>query len=307
MEHNQDPQDVLWRAVRKLSELLGEIMPSIVVVQGDTTTALAASLASYYMHVPVAHVEAGLRTYDHESPFPEEGNRQLIDRLARWCFVPTETSRDNLLGERIPSDRIFVTGNTVIDALLWAQTRSGYECPPNTLLVTLHRRESFGQPLLDIVRGVCDFLDEHDDARVLWPVHPNPNVRSILPSLNRRVERVNVVEPLNYIDFAGALRTCRCVLTDSGGVQEEAPSLGKIVLVAREKTERPEGVALARNRLVGRERGTVAAGLEAAWREQPYQGELPAPNPFGDGRSAERIATVLAEAVSQAEPNGRTA
>lgn len=293
MSPGQSPNQVLTRVVERLAPFLEVERPSAVLVQGDTTTVLAASIAAYHLRVPIGHVEAGLRTYDHDNPFPEEANRQLADRLARWCFAPTESARENLLREGIDAARVVVTGNTVIDALLWAAGRSSYRCADDTLLVTLHRRESFGEALMQVLAGVRSFLEAEPAARVLWPVHPNPNVIRAAEEAFEGMTRAQCVEPLDYLSFAGALATCRAILTDSGGLQEEGPSLGKRVLVARETTERPEALASGQNRLVGRSSARVLEELERVWAEAPYDGPLPAPSPFGDGRSAERIVAIL--------------
>ena len=289
MVPHQTPSGVTALVLERLPRLLDEIRPDVLLVQGDTTTAFAAALAAYYQRIPVGHVEAGLRTYDHEHPFPEEANRQLVDRLATWCFAPTTLSRDNLLAERIAPERVLVTGNTAVDALLWALSKSTARCPADTILITLHRRESFGEPLREIALALRDFLEATPAARALWPLHPNPNVARVFDELLGDCPRLTRVPPMEYVDFTGVLGSCRFVLTDSGGLQEEAPSLGKIVLIARETTERPEALAFGRSRLAGRTRKGVAEALAAAWREPPYAGPLPAENPYGDGRAAERI------------------
>jgi len=295
MTEGQSPNQVAARVLERLPPLLEELGPDVLLVQGDTTTALAAALAAYHLGLPVGHVEAGLRTYDHAHPFPEEGNRQLVDRLCRWCFAPTEAARANLLAERIDPAAVHVTGNTAVDAVLWALERAGRsEERDPYLLVTLHRRESFGDPLKALIGAVADFLAAEPEAMALWPVHPNPNVSRAVEEAFAGSDRVRLTAPLGYLDFARALAGCRLVLTDSGGVQEEGPSLGKTVLVARETTERPEALAEGKNRLVGRDRGAVARALAEAWREEPYRGPLPAPNPYGDGRAGERIAEILA-------------
>ncbi len=300
MTPGQSVNQVLTRVIDRIGPLFERMKPGAVLVQGDTTTVLAASLAAYHLRIPIGHVEAGLRTYDHDHPFPEEANRQLVDRLARFCFAPTESARQNLLSERIAEERIFVTGNTVIDALLFAAGRSRYACAPGTVLLTLHRRESFGEHLENILLGVRDFLEQVDEARVLWPVHPNPHVMGAARAVLSEHARVALCEPLDYLDLAGALASCRLVLTDSGGLQEEGPSLGKIVLVARETTERPEGLSQGRNRLVGRTRRGVERALIDAFSEAPYTGPIPAPSPFGDGRAGERIAEILERSLKTA-------
>lgn len=295
MRHGQQPNGVAARVLDRLPALLGEVAPIAVLVQGDTTTVLASALAAYHLDIPVGHVEAGLRTYDHRHPFPEEANRQLVDRICRWCFAPTTAARDNLLSERIPDDAIHVTGNTAVDSLLWMSRRIGHlqSGKPVDLLVTLHRRESFGEPLRQVLSGVRDFLEETPQATALWPVHPNPNVRGVAEELFGDFPRLRRVEPMDYAYFIAALVGCRMVLTDSGGIQEEAPSLGKTVLVAREATERPEGLTEGRNRLIGRQRKGVRAALTEAWREDPYRGPVPAPNPYGDGQAGRRIAELI--------------
>ena len=293
MAPGQTLNDISARVLRRLPPLLERIEPDALLVQGDTTTVLTAGLAAYHMNVSVGHVEAGLRTYDHRHPFPEEANRQLVDRLCRWCFAPTEAARQNLLAENVDPAAVHVTGNTAVDSLLWMLADREPADMDSTILVTLHRRESFGEPLANILRGIRDFLEATPDASALWPVHPNPNVRRASEEALRGFERIRLVPPLDYAAFASALAGCRLVITDSGGIQEEAPSLGKTVLVARETTERPEALAEGRNRLVGRTREGVLHALHEAWREKPYEGPLPAPSPYGDGRAGERIADIL--------------
>jgi UDP-N-acetylglucosamine 2-epimerase (non-hydrolysing) len=294
MIEGQTLNQIAARVLERLPPLLEQLRPAALLVQGDTTTTLASALCAYHLEIPVGHVEAGLRTWDHRHPFPEEANRQLADRLCRWCFAPTEGARQNLLVERIDPAAIHVTGNTAVDSLLWMLAREGSSRPAEPfLLVTLHRRESFGEPLRALAGAVRDFLETAPEAGVLWPVHPNPNVGRVVEDLLSSVERVRLVPPMGYAEFARALAGCRLVLTDSGGIQEEGPSLGKIVLVARETTERPEALEGGRNRLVGRSREGVARALAEAWQEEPYAGSLPAPNPYGDGRAGERIAEIL--------------
>ncbi len=293
MVPHQTLNGVASRVLERLPPLLDRLRPDVLLVQGDTTTAFAAALAAYHLRIPVGHVEAGLRTYDHDHPFPEEANRQLLDRVATWCFAPTALARENLLAERIAPERVLVTGNTAVDSLLWAVGRSTARCPEGTVLVTLHRRESFGEPLRDIALGLRDFLEQTPAARALWPVHPNPNVARVFDELLAGCPRLERAAPMEYVAFTGVLAGCRLVLTDSGGVQEEAPSLGKTVLVARETTERPEALAGGRNRIAGRSREGIRDALAAAWREPPYDGPIPAPNPYGDGRAAERIVEAI--------------
>ncbi len=294
MAEGQSPNDVIARVADRLPPLLERLAPAAVLVQGDTTTVLAAALAAFHLGIPVGHVEAGLRTYDLANPFPEEANRQLTDRLARWCFAPTARAADNLRREGIPAERISITGNTAVDALLWmleARRLSPADARPE-LLITLHRRESFGGALREILLGVRDFLGATPDATALWPVHPNPAVRRTAAEVFAGDPRVRLLEPLPFDEFAALLARARVVLTDSGGIQEEAPSLGKAVLVARDATERPEGLE-AGNRLIGRRREDVRAALAEAWAAAAAPERWPAPNPFGDGRAGERIVAIL--------------
>lgn len=307
MTAGQSPNDVVEKVMARLPAAIERLAPAVVLVQGDTTTVLAAALVAYHLSVPVAHVEAGLRTWDEANPFPEEMNRQLVDRLSRWCFAPTDGSRDNLLREAIPPERIHVTGNTAVDAILWAFARSQRRLPADHLLVTLHRRESFGECLREILAGIRTFLDEVADAEAIWPVHPNPSVRRAAEEIAGDCDRFHLEAPVDYLDFAGMLGSCRLVITDSGGIQEEAPSLGCRALVARETTERPEGVEAGINRIVGRTRQSVRDGLVEAWRLGRREGPLPHPSPYGDGRASERIADILESAcaggaVTSADP-----
>ncbi|MFL6289772.1 MAG: non-hydrolyzing UDP-N-acetylglucosamine 2-epimerase [Thermoanaerobaculia bacterium] len=300
MTEGQSLSQIAARVLERLPPLLETLRPVALLVQGDTTTTLASALCAYHLQIPVGHVEAGLRTFDHRNPFPEEANRQLVDRLCRWCFAPTEAARENLLAERIDPAAVHVTGNTAVDSLLWMLEKGGGP-RESGLLVTLHRRESFGEPLRELAGAVRDFLERTPGATALWPVHPNPNVACVAEELLAGVERVQLVPPMRYDEVVRALAGCRIVLTDSGGIQEEGPSLGKIVLVARETTERPEALKGGRNRLVGREREKVARALAEAWSEEPYAGPLPAPNPYGDGRAGERVAEILERDLAAGE------
>ena len=305
MSPGQSPVEVLSRILHALPPVLTSLAPAAVLVQGDTSTVLGATLAAWHMGIPVGHVEAGLRTHDLENPFPEEGNRQLVDRLARWLFAPTPLAAANLVTEGLAPRWIHVTGNTAVDEILRAAGQSSTPLPPGTVLITLHRRESFGEPLEHILAGLVDFLRTTPDAKVLWPVHPNPRVQEAARSLDPAVaQRIKLCEPMGYRAFAGCLRNARLVLTDSGGVQEEAPTFGVRVLVARDVTERPEGVEAGVNRLVGRSRPGVARALLEAWQEPAWSGPIPAPNPYGDGRAGERIAEILERELCGGEGGG---
>ena len=300
MKDGQSLNSLSGQILEQLPHVLDSVDPTAVLVQGDTTTAMSAGLAAFHRQTPVGHVEAGLRTGDLASPFPEEGNRLIIDRISEWCFAPTEGAAANLRAEGISEARITVTGNTGIDSLLWMlaqdQERALLDDLPNDFaLLTLHRRESFGQPLKAIVQGVCDFLSRTPEASIVWPLHPNPNVRAALEASQATSvnHRIHTIVPPAYDVFCQLLGRCRLVLSDSGGVQEECPSLGKRVLVARDTTERPEAVESAHNLLVGRERSTIARTLTQTWQERPYDGPVPAQNPYGDGQASQRIVDVL--------------
>jgi len=294
MSPGQTPNDVLSRVLTRLAPVLEERKPDAILVQGDTTTTLAAALCAYHLRIPVGHVEAGLRTYDHNNPFPEEGNRQMVSRIATWSFAPTTASQQNLLQEKIEPGRIHVTGNTAVDALVHILRKD--QPPPlagRYILMTLHRRESFGEPLQDILLGVRDFLEAVPEAQLVWPVHPNPAVMKTADEVMHGLPRVRRVEPVPYDTFANFLRHAAFVITDSGGIQEEGPSLGKTVLIARDATERPEALASGQNRLMGRQRKDITAAMHQAWREPAYVGPIPAPSPYGDGQSAKRIVELV--------------
>jgi len=296
MTPDQTPNAVASRILDRMPAVLADLQPAAVLVQGDTTSAMATALTAYHLRIPVGHVEAGLRTYDDDNPFPEEANRQLIARVARWSFAPTELARRQLLTEHVDPGRVFVTGNTAVDSLLWMiARRPAAPARKPYLLLTLHRRESFGDPLRGILGAVADLLAQVPEAEVLWPVHPNPHVMSLATECLGDHPRVALCPPLSYDAFATALADARAVLSDSGGVQEEAPSLGKKVLIARDTTERPEAIASGHNRLVGRDRARIREALLAAWQAPPYTGPLPAANPYGDGHAGARIAAILAD------------
>jgi UDP-N-acetylglucosamine 2-epimerase (non-hydrolysing) len=292
--------------VESLGETFREEQPDAVLVQGDTTSAFCGALAAFYESIPVGHVEAGLRTGDLRSPFPEEANRRLVGTLARWHFCPTPASRRNLLAEGVPAQRIFVTGNTVIDALLWARGRAGGQVPlktrPRRILLTLHRRENQGETMRGLAMAIRD-LAARGDVDVVFPVHLNPAVREVVMPLLSEVEGVHLCEPLGYFAFVDALDSADLVLTDSGGLQEEAPSLGKPVLVLRGTTERPEAVSAGVARLVGTDRGAVyRAACELLDSPDIYRAMACAANPFGDGHAAERIVAELAGLVPAVGP-----
>jgi UDP-N-acetylglucosamine 2-epimerase (non-hydrolysing) len=297
MRAQQSPLSLTAEILSALPDHLVAQGASSVLVQGDTATAFAAAFVGYQLGLPVGHIEAGLRTGDHANPFPEEGNRKLIGQIARHHFAPTDLAADNLRREGIDRGAIHVVGNTAIDSLLHELASSGGPSAAGAVepfvLVTLHRRESFGRPLEDLVRALDRFLVHRPSARVIWPLHPNPRVREVVDECFTGHDRVTLIEPQSYRQFVRLLADARLVLSDSGGVQEEAPSLGKVVLVARDATERPEGLAAGRNRLVGRTTAGVLDALLVAWDEPPYAGPVPAPSPFGYGRAGEAIADIL--------------
>ena len=298
MRENQGLADLTSRMITAVDAEFERERPDFVFAQGDTTTVMVTGLCCYYRKIPMGHVEAGLRTGDKYSPFPEEVNRTLVGRLADLHFAPTEGARANLLREGVAEDRVHVTGNTVIDALHWTAARvSSAEFVPGggrrLVLVTAHRRENFGAPFEQICRGLLD-LAARDDIEILYPVHPNPHVREVAESLLGGHPRIRLIEPLDYPRFVAAMQAACLILTDSGGVQEEAPSLGKPVLVLRDETERPEGIEVGTARLVGphADRMVEAATLLLDDKDA-YARMARATNPYGDGEAAARICDVL--------------
>lgn len=313
MAPRQNLTDLTSRALVQLSAVFEKAKPSRVLVHGDTTTTLAGALAAFYQKIPVAHVEAGLRTNDLMSPWPEEGNRQLTSKLTDMHFAPTETSALNLKKENVPTDQIHVTGNSVIDALLIARQeiesradlRSTLEAKfpfvtakstaRKTILVTAHRRENFG----DGIRNICAALKTlatEDDVRILFPVHLNPNIRETANSVLGGVANVQLLEPLDYLEFVYLLGVCDIAITDSGGVQEEAPSLGKPVLVLRETTERPEAVVAGTVKLIGTAVDSILQETRLLLRDsKEYLRMSQAHNPYGDGLTSRRIADILSK------------
>jgi UDP-N-acetylglucosamine 2-epimerase (non-hydrolysing) len=304
MRHGQTLTDITVRVISGLEKVLQQERPDVVLVHGDTTTALAGALAAFYQRIPVGHVEAGLRTEHVYDPFPEEMNRRLIDRVAEMHFAPTQTAKQNLLRENVPCSSVFVTGNTVIDALL-SVVRPDYRfrdahlakiaaLPERVLLVTTHRRENVGERMVSVFRALREILSRFPDTRVVFPVHKNPAVRTLVRQELGELERVHLIEPPEYEEFAHLMSRAFLVLTDSGGIQEEAPALGKPVLVLRETTERPEGIAAGTLRKVGTATATiVAAASELLSDSCAYACMAQTANPYGDGRAAQRIVEVL--------------
>lgn len=299
MEPNQTLFSVSARILEGLAGVFRQGPVSMVIVQGDTSSAFLGALGGYYTHTPVAHVEAGLRTNDKFSPFPEEMNRRLAGTLADLHFPPTERSRQNLLREGVPDQRILVTGNTVIDALLQAlempHTLSPHvPLPPSDrerlVLVTTHRRESFGEPQLRVFQALRDLADRFEDVHLLFPVHPNPNVREQVARTLGNHPRIHLCAPLGYLDFLHVMKRSCLILSDSGGVQEEAPTLKKPVLVLRDVTERPEGLTSGALKLVGTDRDLIVEEASKLLSDpEAFRAMTCNPNPYGDGKASARI------------------
>lgn len=310
MSPGQSLHEVTSRILTGLAPVLDAEKPDIVLVHGDTATTLAASLASYYAQIPVGHVEAGLRTGNMYSPWPEEGNRRVASALAKLHFAPTEKSRTNLMAENIAAESITVTGNTVIDALFLVRdridadhalsqelaSRFSYLDPSKKLiLVTGHRRESFGGGFERICRALRQISDSHPDTEIVYPVHLNPNVQDPVNRLLKGIENIHLIAPLDYLPFVFLMTRAHLILTDSGGIQEEAPSLGKPILVMRETTERPEAVDAGTVRLVGTDVELILSEVDRLMRDEAAYEEMSrAHNPYGDGRACARILNTLA-------------
>jgi UDP-N-acetylglucosamine 2-epimerase (non-hydrolysing) len=284
-----------------LDPILAEMKPDLVLVHGDTTTTMAAAMASFYRRIAVGHVEAGLRTYDMYYPFPEEMNRVLADAISTLHFAPTETSLKNLLAAGVARDSVFVTGNTVIDALIAVADDPRLPDSPvpksgRLILVTAHRRENFGAPLENACRALRDVADAHEDVRIVYPVHLNPNVQRVAYETLGGHERIHLLDPVAYPMLVRLMKDAYIVVTDSGGIQEEAPSLGKPVLVLRNETERPEAVDAGTVRIVGTDTAVVRSEIERLLTDRTaYAAMAEAANPYGDGRAAKRTADAIAQ------------
>ncbi|MGV2622799.1 UNVERIFIED_CONTAM: UDP-N-acetylglucosamine 2-epimerase (non-hydrolyzing) [Halobacillus marinus] len=300
MKDKQTLFDVTTSILDKMKAVLEEVKPDVVLVHGDTSTTFVTSLACFYLQIPVGHVEAGLRTYDIYSPYPEEFNRQAVGLVAKYNFAPTEMSKGNLLEEKKEESSIFVTGNTAIDALK-TTVREDYEHEQLTwaadsrlIMITAHRRENLGQPMRHMFKAIKRIVDEHDDIKVIYPIHMNPVVREAANEILGNHDRVRIIEPLEVLDFHNFLSRSYMILTDSGGIQEEAPSLGKPVLVMRDTTERPEGVAAGTLKLVGTDEENIYQHFKLLLEdEEEYKKMSKASNPYGDGLASKRIADVL--------------
>ena len=297
MKDKQTLYDITTSVLNGMKEVLEIVRPDIVLVHGDTSTTFAAALAAFYQQIPVGHVEAGLRTYNIYSPYPEEFNREAVGIISSFNFAPTEISKANLIREGKKPESIFVTGNTAIDALK-TTVRADYIHPDLTwaqgsrlILITAHRRENLGEPMFKAIKRV---LDEHDDVKAIYPIHMNPVVRAIAEEIFGCTDRIRLIEPLDVLDFHNFLSRSYLIITDSGGIQEEAPSLGKPVLVMRDTTERPEGIEAGTLKLVGTDEEVIYSSFTELLNEHAaYNAMAHASNPYGDGQACERIADIL--------------
>ena len=302
MKDRQTLFDVTTNILNKIKGVLEKEKPDVVLVHGDTSTTFVTALACFYLQIPVGHVEAGLRTYNIYSPYPEEFNRQAVGIVSQFNFAPTELSKNNLLKEGKKEETIFVTGNTAIDALK-TTVREDYVHPDldwasdsRLIMITAHRRENLGEPMKHMFRAIRRVMDEHPDVKAIYPIHMNPVVREIADSILGDDDRIRIIEPLEVLDFHNFLNRSYMILTDSGGIQEEAPSLGKPVLVMRDTTERPEGIAAGTLKLVGTEEETIYQNFKSLLEnEDEYENMSKASNPYGDGFACKRIADILEE------------
>ena len=300
MQDNQTLFDITANILNRIKRILEEVKPDVVLVHGDTSTTFVTALACYYLQIPVGHVEAGLRTYNIFSPYPEEFNRQAVGIIAKYHFAPTELSKNNLIREGKAPSSIYVTGNTAIDALK-TTVREDYTHEQLTwakgsrlIMLTAHRRENLGEPLNNMFRAIKRIVDETPDIKILYPIHMNPVVREAANTIFGKHDRIRIIEPFGVLDFHNFLSRCYLILTDSGGIQEEAPSLGKPVLVMRDTTERPEGIAAGTLKLVGTDEGVIYKTFKQLLDDKAeYEKMSYASNPYGDGHASERIADIL--------------
>lgn len=300
MKDKQTLFDVTVNILERIKTVLEEVKPDVVLVHGDTSTTFVTALACFYLQIPVGHVEAGLRTYNIYSPYPEEFNRQAVSIISQYNFAPTELSKQNLLKEGKKPESIYVTGNTAIDALK-TTVRADYTHPElewangsRLIMITAHRRENLGEPMRHMFKAIRRVMDEHPDVKAIYPIHMNPVVREIANEYLGDDDRIHIIEPLDVLDFHNFLSRSYLILTDSGGIQEEAPSLGKPVLVMRDTTERPEGIAAGTLKLVGTEEDTIYREFSRLLSDKTeYDAMSKASNPYGDGHACERIADIL--------------
>ncbi len=300
MKDKQTLFDITTNILEKIKGVLEEVKPDVVLVHGDTSTTFVTALACFYLQIPVGHVEAGLRTYNIYSPFPEEFNRQAVGIIAKYNFSPTELSKNNLIKEGKDPESIYVTGNTAIDALK-TTVRDDYHHPElswaqgsRLITITAHRRENLGEPMHHMFRAIRRIMDEHPDVKAIYPIHMNPVVRKAAAEELGGCDRIHIIDPLEVLDFHNFLARSYLILTDSGGIQEEAPSLGKPVLVMRDTTERPEGIAAGTLKLVGTDEEVIYKNFKELLEDkEAYEKMSKASNPYGDGHASERIADIL--------------
>ena len=303
MKERQTLFDVTIIILERIRPVLEEVAPDVVLVHGDTSTTFATALACFYMQIPVGHVEAGLRTYNIASPFPEEFNRQAVSIVSRFHFAPTRLSQNNLIREGKDPATVYVTGNTAIDALK-TTVRADYRHPEldwaegsRLIIITAHRRENLGEPMHHMFRAIRRIIDEHPDVKAIYPIHMNPVVRQAADEELGGCERIHIIEPLDVLDFHNFLAHSYMILTDSGGIQEEAPSLGKPVLVMRDTTERPEGIEAGTLKLVGTDEEVIYSSFKTLLEDRgAYDAMSRASNPYGDGQACRRIADILENA-----------
>ncbi len=300
MKQGQTLSEITSRVLMGLEEIIQKEKPNIILVHGDTTTTFAGALAAFYNNVDIGHVEAGLRTWNKYSPFPEEMNRQMVDRMSDMYFAPTEVSKNNLIKENIDIDKIYVTGNTAIDAMKTTVNDNYYNeifdwvGNDKLILLTAHRRENLGEPMRNIFRAVKRIIEKHNDIKVIYPIHLNPKVREVANEVFDGVDRIRLIEPLEVFDFHNFINKSYIILTDSGGIQEEAPSLGKPVLVLRNTTERPEGVEAGTLKLVGTDEDTIYNETDKLLNSiEEYDKMSKASNPYGDGSASRYIVDAI--------------
>ena len=300
MKERQTLFDITTNILNRIGDVLDEVMPDVVLVHGDTSTTFVTALACYYKQIPVGHVEAGLRTYNIYSPYPEEFNRQAVGIISQYNFAPTKRSAENLLREGKKPETVYITGNTAIDALK-TTVRENYTHPElewaadsRLIIITAHRRENLGEPMHQMFRAIRRICDEHPDIKAIYPIHMNPVVRQAADEELSGCDRIHIIEPLDVLDFHNFLARSYLILTDSGGIQEEAPSLGKPVLVMRDTTERPEGIAAGTLKLVGTDESVIYENFKLLLEDQAaYDAMAHAANPYGDGHACRRIADLL--------------
>jgi len=294
MKKDQTLSQITTRAIMGLEEVIKKAKPDIILVHGDTTTTFAGALAAFYNGVPIGHIEAGLRTYNKFSPFPEEANRQMVSVLSDLNFAPTKKAKENLLKEKRKEDTIFVTGNTAIDALKLTVKDKKVETDKKTILLTTHRRENLGKPMENIFRAIKRIAQEYKDIEIVYPIHKNPKIRELANEILEKQDNIKIIEPLEVIEFHNLMNNSYLILTDSGGIQEEAPSLGKPVLVLRDTTERPEGIEAGTLKLIGTDEQKIYEETKKLIDDkEEYEKMAKAVNPYGDGFASKRIVDTI--------------